>query len=384
MLNIFLSAYGVMRAYKTRSMILFVWLIVFYYSITSIVTLLEMYEIPMRIKTTYALNMTLCIVAFLFSDLIFNRKKYEGLDLSKFENFPITLKIVEVIFWISIGLTYLELRKQDYSTYNSVEGQAGWSQCLFQVTSCMIIYFLYKKQWWKIVIAALLTVAMVASCGVRSLLYFVLLPIIFFFINTLTYTTGFKKLLKRILPLMVLVGLSVIVVNTLRFNEVKLPETELTEISLNVMKNGGFPLQYFNSLLHYLSGFLPPIINALRLIGISLPMPGSLLLPPIPILDQATLTIYDIDGHMPGTIFHDFYMSYGYYGAIWAFVVFSYLKFVFNFFQKNIASFFAFSSVLGWHVYMLMRGACDSCSGGVAYSVWLGLILYWVITRFRK
>ena len=382
-LNILLSLWGVKRAYKTKSLIIFIWLVVFYYSITSLVSLLNNGNMSIDTRTTYALNMTLCISAFLFSDFLFNRNMKKQVDFAQLKSSEMLIKVVEVIFWVSLILTYVELRVQDYETYNSSEGQAGWSQSIFQTTSCITILFLYKKQWWRFIIASLLIVGMIASTGVRSLLYFVLMPTIFFILNKFLYKEDdVLKTFFKLLPVAILVVAAVFVVNMLRFDEVRLPEIELTDISLKVLDLGGYPLQLFNSLFHYLAALPVPVINMLNLFGADLPPLSSFLPPSIPKLNALFLS--NEGAHFPATIFHDFYMSFGYYGSIWAFVVFSYIKLLCDFLQRNVASLFAFSSVLGWHLYFLMRGSCDTCSGGVAYSLWLALLLYLVLKASIK
>ncbi|MBP5708519.1 MAG: hypothetical protein J6W61_01985, partial [Bacteroidales bacterium] len=243
--------------------------------------------------------------------------------------------------------------------------------------------FLYKKQWWRFIIASLLIVGMIASTGVRSLLYFVLMPTIFFILNKFLYKEDdVLKTFFKLLPVAILVVAAVFVVNMLRFDEVRLPEIELTDISLKVLDLGGYPLQLFNSLFHYLAALPVPVINMLNLFGADLPPLSSFLPPSIPKLNALFLS--NEGAHFPATIFHDFYMSFGYYGSIWAFVVFSYIKLLCDFLQRNVASLFAFSSVLGWHLYFLMRGSCDTCSGGVAYSLWLALLLYLVLKASIK
>lgn len=386
-INIFISIIGVKRAFHTKSMIIFVWLIIFYYSITSIVSLVSnYYDVSYSVRLTYALNMTLCLFAFLLSDYCFNRKQYKQIDLKQFELFKPIVITIEIVFWISIVLTYFELRTQDYQTYTSSDGQAGWAQILFQSTSCVLVYFLYKKSWLKVILASALVVGMVASTGVRSLLYFALLPIVIYYINHYCHKVlNVKDFIKVTLPMALLFIVAIYIVNMLRFHEVRLPETELTNISLQVISNGGYDRQGFNSLLQYITGFVTPIINTLNSFGMNIVNPRLLLSPSIPKLNDLCIAQYNAgEAHMPATIFHDLYMSFGYYGAIWGFVVFSWLKVLCDFLQKNIASIFALSSVFGWHIYMLMRGACDGASSGISYSILICLVLYCVLQSYVK
>lgn len=388
LLNIILALFGVHRGFKNKSFIVFIWLIVFYYSITSLISLLDNTSISYSVKMTYALNMSLCILAFLASDFLFNRKVMSTVSFDFFIKRTFWITIVEVVFWISLVMTYVELQTQDYSIYNSREGQAGWAQALFQVSSCIICYFIYKKQWVKIAVAAILVVGMVAATGVRSLVYFILMPFLLYYINQIMSlrSNPFKIIIKSI-PIILILIIAVYVVNTLRFGDVNLPETELTTIALNVLDNGGYPLQYANSFLHYITRFLTPIVNAFHVFGIQVVSPVTMLPPSIPHLNDMYLGVayHSGEAHMPGTIFFDFYMSYGYYGAIWGFVVFSYLKLLCNFLQSSFASFFAFSSVIGWHLYFLMRGSCDTCVSGVSYSMWMAFLLFILLkNRIKK
>ncbi len=384
-LNILLALFGVKRGFKHKSFIVFIWLIVFYYSITSLVSLLET-SFPVAVKMTYTLNMTLCLIAFLLSDFIFNKKTKELVSFDPFKKISRTLIILEIVFWISIILTFIELRTQDYTQYINTSGQAGWAQAIFQTSSCIICYFIYKKKWWKLIVATLLVVGMVASTGVRSLIYFIMLPFLLYYLNSLmlNQSNPFKIIINSI-PIFILVVLAVFVVNSLRFGEVRLPETELTTISLTVLEQGGYPLQYANSLMQYITRLFTPFFNALNVLGFHIVSPVSVLPPSIPRLNDLYMGGYHTgEAHMPATIFFDFYMSYGYYGAIWGFVVFSYIILICDFVQKNMASFFVFSSVISWHLYFLIRGSCDTCVGGVSYSLWLALILFVIINRKIK
>ena len=112
--------------------------------------------------------------------------------MKKINKLIIVLIIVEVIYWCSLILTFVTLRTQNYEYYNS-EGQAGWAQIVFQVASCIILYFCYQKQWIKIIISASLILGMISSTGVRSLIYFVALPAVFYFINNFIFVEKDQK-----------------------------------------------------------------------------------------------------------------------------------------------------------------------------------------------
>lgn len=390
-INVFLSFFGLIRAYKKKHLIMFIWLILSYYSITSLVALStpENLLFGQEVRMTYVVNMLLCIVGFLASDAIFNKNTMAEMNLdfmsdSLLNSFFIT---IEIVFWLSLLATFVELRTIDYNTYNTGNG-AGWFQVLFQFTSCIIVRFMHKKQWLKIGIAALLLILIVSAVGVRSLMYFVLMPVgLYMLYYVIVKVDSLGKVLKVVLPMLLLAWISTYVVNMLRFSESRLPETELTTISLTVMDRGGVFQQYFMSALHYLFGLLTPILNALNKIGLGIPDPETFLFPSVPKLNAVvTQQVADVDAlenaaHMPGTIYHDLWYCWGDFAVVAAFFLYWYLLKVFSILQKNGLLFFCLSGVFGWHFYMLMRGSVDTCASGIAYSLLLSILVFFYISK---
>ena len=384
--NIVLSFYGLYRAYRKKHMIIFIWLILAYYSITSYVSLSTPKNLlyPEYVRMTYVVNVLFCIVGFLLSDFLFNKTEMKPIDLTLLNDHRLKkfYLVIEITFWISLFATYLELTVQDYTTYNTGTG-AGWFQVIFQCTSCIILRFVYKKQWLKIGIASVLVMAIVAAVGVRSLFYFILMPIALYVLyDTVFHNYSFNKLIKIILSMILLVWIASYIVNMLRFSESKLPETELTSISLSVIYNGIVGNQYLMSAFHYIIGLLTPIINALNKIGLGIPDANTYLLPSVPKLNAmvtyqvSNVSLLENAAHMPGTIYHDLWYCWGDFASLAAFVLYWYLLKISALFQKNALIFFCFAGVFGWHFYMLLRGAVDTCSGGVAYSILLCFIMY--------
>ena len=390
-INILLPIIGMYRSYKNKHMIFFIWLIISYYSITSIVSLTfsDNLQFSEYVRETYVVNMLLCIVGFLLSDFVFNKKSMGPIDIGILTNSSLKqlLSIIEGLFWISLVATFFELKVQDYNTYNTGTG-AGWFQVIFQSTSCIIVRFLRKEQWLKLGLASFLVLAIVSFVGVRSLMYFIVMPIgLYLIYEKILHAKSIKRALKIVFPMLIVAFLVVYAVNMLRFGESKLPETELTTISLTVIEKGVVVNQYTMSALHYITGFLTPIINALNKLGLGIPDPSTYLLPSVPRLNAVvTQNVSDVAylenaAHMPGTIFHDLWYCWGKYAPIAAFFLYWFLLKVSTLFQKNAISFFCFSSIFGWHFYMLLRGSVDTCSSGVSYSILLSFLLYYYLSR---
>ena len=393
-INILLSLIGLYRAYRNKHMIFFIWLILSYYSVTSIVSLMspESLLFSMNVRMTYVINMLLCVIGFLLSDCVFNKKMIEPINMQMLTDSSLNQPffIIEILFWISLFATFFELKVQDYNTYNTGSG-AGWFQVIFQSTSCILIRFLRKKQWEKLGLASVVVLAIVSFVGVRSLMYFVVMPIgLFFIYENLLHAKSIRKALKYVLPMLLLAFLVVYVVNYLRFGESRLPETELTTISLTVMDNGIVMPQYIMSALHYMAGLLTPIINALNKLGFGIPDPSTFLFPSVPRLNAVvTQNVADVAylenaAHMPGTIYHDLWYCWGKYAAVAAFFLYWFLFKISSLFQKNANIFFCFSSIFGWHFYMLMRGSVDTCSSGIAYSFFACIFLCYYLKKKSK
>lgn len=390
-LNIVLSCYGFYRAYKSRSILLFIWLILAYYSLTSIVSIYSMENVSVSLvsKMTYVRNMSMCIVGFLLADIFFNKGERMKMDFSFLGERQLhkCLIIMEAIYWICLIGTFVELRNFSYSEYNTGAG-AGWFQVLFQALSCVQVYFAYRKKWIKVLISAVLLILIVAAVGVRSLLFFTLLPLALYYLHIIQFRVkSFTSFFIHLFPIFLAGIIAVFIVNSLRFGDVRLPETELTTISLSVIESVDYPQTYFNSALHYLAPLLNPIINALNMVGLHLVQPSILLPPSTPIMNAVvTQCVSDASylengAHMPATIYHDLFLSWGVWTSIAAFVLYWYwIKFC-DFLQKRPVLFFCFSGIITWHLYMLLRGAVDTCTGGIAYSFWVCLILSLVMRK---
>lgn len=380
-LSFFIAALGTYKNIKNRNLILFIWVIVLYYSITLMFAMSSDVNslVPYNLKITFAGNFLLGVFAFFLSDKIFNKNAIDGVSFT-FLNNEKNIRVMEVVFWISYTLTFLELRLLDYETYTNYGG-AGWAQVFFMLTSGVIFYYSYRRKWLHLVAVFLMMGVIIAATGVRSLMFYVIIPIIFYYIYITIHTIqNIGEFVWKVLPLLLLIIGSVFLVDTLRFGEVDLPETELTNIALHCMENWDFGLQYMNSIWHYALGLLTPVNNLLEKFGVYWLDLLQSLFPSIPKLNALIYSgMVDVSligaYHMPATIFYNFYMSWGNFACIAAFFTYWAILKIFNAFQKNIFRIMLFSPILGWHFYMVMRGASDTAARGIAYPLLIGLIL---------
>ena len=198
-----------------------------------------------------------------------------------------------------------------------------------------------------------------------------------------------KSLIKKIVPLAAVLLLSSVVVTTIRFGKFSLPETELTEIAFNSIDNWSFGYQYFASVAHYLYRFLGPFLNMFSHLGIDRINPLDVY-PSVPRLNAmlaynvTDVSLLENASHMPATIFFDLYISWGYFCGLFAIAVYYYFIKVFDLLHKNLFALVLFSSIIGWHFYMLMRGAIDTCSAGIAYSFWMALLVLLLCNRIKN
>lgn len=387
-LSVTVACLGIYRNFKRKHLIIFLWIIIGYLNFVSLIAIHSDHNslVTHDAKYTFALFQFLCNAAFYLSDVMFNKKSLQ-IDKNILNVNAQFLRIYEICYWISFLLTFVELRSQDYNTYNTGNG-AGWSQVFFMLTSGIIYYFAYNRNWVKIVISAILMLLIIAVTGVRSLLYFILMPVSFYFIRKLLLEgKNFKEIAKRTIPFLVLLILSAYIVNILRFGSSELPEMILTDIALQGIDRWSYGEQYFMSFLYYIIGFTGPISNMFGVLGIHINFHDYLLMPSIPRLN-AMIQANVIDAsqlenasHMPATIFYDFYMSWGMYAPIAAFFVYWYFVKVFDLFQKDQIRLLFFSSILGWHFYMLLRGAVDSASSAMGYPLLLGFVVYFIYQK---
>lgn len=375
---------GFSRAFKHKSLIIFIWIIVLYYVLTSIVAIVgpDNTYISDISKVKFMSNMLFCILGFYFSDIVFNKKKHTEINLNNLKHEKVFIYL-EWVYWASFILTFFKLRTLDYASYNTSSG-AGWAQVFFMLSSGIIFYFMLQKKWFKIGISILMMILIVSVLNIRSLLYFILMPIAFYFIyNVLFKVNDLRDFVLKCTPLIIFVFVASFIVSYLRFGFYSLPETELTTIALDSMERWNFEYQYANSIFQYLSGFLSPIRNALSIMGLEIP-DFMKFVPSVPQLNamiRAQVTDMDFleDAyHMPATIFYDFLMSWNFFAPLAAFLVYWYFIKAFNSFQKSGFRLVLFSSLVGWHFYMLMRGSVDTCASAMAYPVLLGFIVYYM------
>ena len=390
-INVLLTVLGINHSFKKKSLMIYIWIILFYYSITSIVSIYGSQNtgIPYRIKLDYAQNVCFCLLGMFIAELIFNRFKFTYKNLGRLFNskHKQILRIIEYVYWISLFGTFVELIRLDYNSYNNGVG-GGWFQAIFQSTSCIMFYFAYKKKWAKIIFASVFIMIVVAIIHVRSLIYFIFLPLIIYYIYYIIFrVTKIKQLIKMALPLAILCTALICITGLLRFGKVELPETILTDIAMNVDYKTNYPPQLGNSILHYFTPYLNPFINALKLIGIDVNQ--ITLLPSVPKINAMVqckvgeISAIPNGAHMPATLFFDFKQCWGAFAGVAAFLTMAFIIEIIAFVQKYPKILFCFSGIFGWHYYMLLRGAVDTCSGGIAYSFWLCVILCIMYNRIR-
>lgn len=386
-INILLAVIGVYRSYIKKSMVILPWIIIFYFSITSAMVCLSTgwREYGVKSVNVYLWNWFACTMAFLVADFLFNKKERKKVDLQSLFSWNLAIPI-EVIFWLTFIVTAVILRNQDYTTYVRGGGAYFW-QNMFQFASFIVFYFVLKKQWIKVSVAFLIMIAIIVFTPVRSLLFFIVMPIFVYVIYQYMYSAkDFKFFFARFIPLSIL-GLFVAgVLSSIRFGLIRLPETELTDISLDVINyyNSGesLPLFYLNSWQHFFDGLMAPVYNGLRMFGIDI---SPDLAPSIPLVNASinggqsdSLYVGEL-GHNPATLMHDFLLSFGSFAFVEAFVYYFFLLKLCNFIQKNKMSLMLFSTVFGWHIYMVMRGALDNACSGIGYSIWYVAIFYFLV-----
>lgn len=388
-ISLLLGFLGFKNAFYKKKLVIFIWIIVLYYGITSLLALFNQQNdlIPFSIKSTYMVNYLLCTIGFYLSDRLFNKSVSQQFFFDEVQNVTV-LKVIEIVYWISFILTFVELRGQDYNTYNTGNG-AGWAQVFFMFTSGVNFYFALNRKWFKIALSSFLIILIIVVLGVRSMLYFVLMPIGFYFLYYMLHNVNdLKRFLVSCIPFGFFVLAAAFIVSYIRFGGYSLPETELTDIALDSMDNWYYGEQHFNSFLHYVSGFLRPINNALSIIGINIPNFTSLI-PSVPRLNAmmragvSDVSMLQNAYHMPGTLFYDFYVSWGNFAVVAAFITYWYFLNIFNLFQKGAFRIVLFSSLVGWHFYMLMRGAIDTCSSAMGYPLLLAFVVFFVVKKMN-
>lgn len=394
--SILMASHGIYRSYKKKNIIIFLWLIITYYTITSLVAaifpgsgMLSFHTVSTEVKTTYMWSVFLCVAGFTLSDLLFNKKQKRVLSLEDLNADSRLFSILEIVYWISLLLTFSVLNDIDYVEYNTNNKGGGWAQCFFQLSACVNFVFLYKKKYLKLIISFLFVLAIVAFIHVRSFLFFPLMPVLFFFLyKGLRNFKSFKGFAVKSVPLVIVVFLLAMVVGIMRSGTISLPETELTDIAFASLDDWSFGRQYIASIAHYFYRFLGLFINILSHLGINTSNPLDFY-PSVPRLNAMLLAnVSDVSllqnaSHMPATIFFDLYISWGYYCGLVAIPVYYFFVKVFDFLQRDIFTLVLFSSIMGWHFYMLLRGAVDTCSAGINYAFWMAIIVLFFRNRTR-
>lgn len=397
--SILLAVQGIYRSYKKKNMIIFIWLIVFYYTITSLVAALfpgssitNVQYVSIETKTIYIWSVLLCIAGFTISDLLFNKKQKNPTSLGNLNCDRKIFTALEIVYWISLLITFSVLNDIDYVEYNTNNKGGGWAQCFFQLSACVNFVFVYKKEYIKLLISLLIVLAIVAFIHVRSFLFFPLMPIVFYFLyKGINSIRSFKGFAIKTAPMVIILFLFAAVMGIMRFGRVSLPETELTEIAFASLDDWSFGRQYIASIAHYIYRFFGLFINILSHLGINTSNPLDFY-PSVPRLNAMILSnVSDVSllenaSHMPATIFFDLYISWGYYCGLVAIGVYWFFIKVFDLLQRDLFTLVLFSAIMGWHFYMLLRGAVDTCSAGINYAFWMALVILVIrnLTKFKS
>lgn len=379
-----ISLFGIKRAYQNKSYIILVWAVVFYYVITSYISCHSYTNtyIPLNTKVLYFRNFTLCILSFLLSDICFNRSINRTINIDSLPKWLVTC--LECLFWFSLVMVFISLYGKSYSDFVTSSDGGGWGIIFLQLSAGMMLYFSYKKAWIKVIVASILIILIILTTHVRSLFLYVFLPIIIYFINSYyKENIPFKSFCVKILPLVLITVVIGFFFSAIRTGTLTLPETNLTDISLSVLdriESHNFQYQGFNSIKHYVWGFVSPVANQL---GIQSNLPDS-----IPLMnaryqmDISYSALISNAVHFPANIFHDMYLSWGNFACVFAFVFYSYLLFIIRIFQTNAKTLLLLSSTLPWHLYMLLRGSVDYSSMGISYALYFTLIIY-IVSKLK-
>ena len=365
-------------AFKKKNFIIIIWAIVFYYIITSYISCCSFSNayISLDIKILYFRNICLCILSFLIADICFDKRINSTIS---FDTLPRGFIIcLESIFWFSLVLVYLTLYGQSYDDFVTSSDGGGWGIIFFQLSAGMILYFAYKKQWTKIILAYIIVILIISTTHIRSLFLYAFLPVLVYYISRyFKENISFKSFSIKLLPLVLITIIIGFIFSLMRYGTLTLPETNLTDISLSVLDKisaQDFKYQGLNSVKHYFWGFFSPIANQL---GVQSNLSDSIpLINATYQMEVSYSSIINNSVHFPANIFHDMYLSWGNFAFVFAFVFYAYLLFIIRVFQHNAKSFLLLSSMLPWHIYMLIRGSVDYSSMGISYSIYFVLFIY--------
>ena len=393
-LCIFICILGIKRAFKAKSILILVWVVLCYYTLTAVLVCVGLPNFSLFAnsyeesgwstftKWRMLVNIFLCNCAFLLSDYVFRNKK-----VIKYNNIgeipQLLAKIILVFFWISLALVFIRFYGKDYNNFVSSADGGGWGIVILQLASCANFYLVMKKRWWGVAATTAVIFMIVVTTHVRSLLFYSVMPILIYY----TYDGLYKcKTLKafslKALPSIGGLLCLAFILSVLRFGYISLPEVNLAQISLNVLDyHNDFGPDTWSSLINYLWGFFTPFNKILNIDYI----------PPLSIPHYNVLVSFkyahgDNALHYPATIYHDLLLSFGNFACVAAFFFYAYLKLICDYVQSSPVRLFIFSSIFPWHIYMLLRGSTDYSSAGISYSLVLALmvlVIYDIITNQR-
>lgn len=396
-LCILVCFWGLDRAFKAKSILIFVWVVLCYYTLTAVLVCVGLPDFSLlsnsfeenywaaSTKWRMLINIFLCNCSFLLSDYFFSNKKV--LKYNDIGKIPQTLaQITHATFWISLVLVFIRYYGEDYSSFVSSADGGGWGMVLLQLTSCTNFYLVMKRKWLGVVVTIMVVFMIVVTTHVRSLLFYPIMPILIYY----TYDGLYKyKTLKsfslKALPFVGGLLCLAFILSVLRSGYVKLPEVNLAQISLDVLDyhNNSEP-DTWSSLINYFWGFFTPFNKVLNIDYIppqSIPHYNAL------VSFSYKYAYMDDAIHYPATIYHDLLLSFGNFAFVAAFFFYTYLKFISDYVQSSTVRLFLFSSIYPWHIYMLLRGSTDYSSAGISYSLVLALmvlIIYDVLTDSKK
>lgn len=397
LLNILIASLGIVRSFKNKNLLIIVWIILLYYALTSFIVCSPFYKsyslivqhststpkIPIEITFKYQVIILICFSAFFLADYLFNRKQYTQLPLNIPKNCIIFLIVV---FWTSLILVFGNFYGRSYKDFIvSGANESNWSLVLFQCSSCVLFHFAKTKNWLSLALSFIGVLIIISTTLVRSLIFYVLMPVVVYTIYTsLFQSSTIKQWLKLLYPIIFTFIILGCVMDIMRSGTIGIPETKLSIIALTTLKYcENYIVEPFgaNSLMHYIWGFFSPIVNICGKMGLDISIDLPMSIPRFNAMISVDRSLFSSQVyHFPATIMLDLYLSWTQYLLFaGAFLFFSLVIFIFKIFQKNSYTIFLFSSIIIWHIYMLLRGSVDYSSTGISYSL-LFLISFYILT----
>ena len=398
-INLIIIFQGLLKSFRKGSYFIFIWFYLLYFCVlyaneglSDTYHFLEWSSSQFSEKVTYENKLEYYLFITLVNVSIFIGVKFDnskpftgiletGLRMSFLKQLLLFFSILLVFSLLSL---LSKLQSYDYTSLTSSSDFGGWPWVFFQVSTSIIVLGYFLKNKYVYIFIFLGSTIYLFLTLVRSIFLFSIGPLLFLYLtNLLSKNIKLNILIKRFGVIMSVLFVLVFLSTKLRTNNALIfPESKAVSDSYYIYQANLANDQNFNGqdFVRFFNGFLIPIkklvdqeITKYKIQ--STPEKNA------SVLFKGYVDILDLESfhHYPVIFYNTFFSCFGWYSVVLGFILAKYFILLEKSIRKNILSLILFLPIFSWHTFMVLRGAIDISSSGIAYALCINIILFLIL-----